>query len=286
MAIVVTGATGNLGGLVVDELLKRGVPSNGIVAAGRNADRLSEHKSRGVRTARIDYDDVDSMRGAFAGADKLLLISASQTGQRFRQHGNAITAAGDVRVGLVAYTSIVRADSSTLILAAEHRATENMLRDSGLPYVFLRYSWYMENYTSQISGYLDEGAILGCADDGRVSAAAHADLASAAAVVLTTDGQEGEVYELGGDDAFTMSELAAEITKQAGRRVEYQNFSVDAYRDLLIRQGLPPDDAALIADGDRGVAAGELFVETGDLSRLIGRPTKRLADAIAETLSS
>jgi NAD(P)H dehydrogenase (quinone) len=286
MSIVVTGATGTLGGLVVDELLKRGVRADEIVAAGRNLDRLEEHQGRGVRTARIDYDDTDSLRRAFAQADKLLLVSGSTTGQRIRQHANAISAAKEVGVGLVAYTSIVRADSSTLLLAKEHRATENMLRDSQLPYVFLRHSWYMENYTTQVPMYLDQGAIFGCADEGRVSAATHADLAAAAAVVLTTDGHERTAYELGGDDAFTMFELAAVITQQTGRIVEYRDFSVDAYTELLVQNGVPRSDAAIIADGDRGVAAGELLVETGDLSRLIGRPTERLAEAIAKTLSS
>jgi NAD(P)H dehydrogenase (quinone) len=285
MSIVVTGATGKLGGLVVDQLLERGVPADEIVAAGRNADRLKHHEDRGVRTATMDYDDSDSLRQAFAGADKLLLVSGSQTGQRIRQHGNAVTAAKDVGVGLVAYTSIVRADSSTLLLAAEHRATENMLRAAQLPFVFLRHSWYMENYTGQMPVYLDQGAILGCADEGRVSAATHADLAAAAAVVLSTDGHERAAYELGGDDAFTMSELAAEMTRQTGKTVEYRDFSVDAYTELLVQNGVPRGDAAIIADGDRGVAAGELLVETGDLSRLIGRSAERLHEAIAKTLS-
>jgi NAD(P)H dehydrogenase (quinone) len=286
MSTVVTGATGKLGGLVVDALLERGIPANQIVAGGRNADRLKELQARGVRTARIDLNDRDSLRRAFRGADKLLLVSGTETGQRVRQHRNAISAANDAGVGLVAYTSIVRADSTTLILAAEHRATEDMLRESQLPFVFLRHSWYMENYTSQIPVYLRQRAILGCADDGRVSAATHADLAGAAAAVLTSEGLDHAVYELGGDDAFTMSELAAEISTQTGQTVQYQDFSVDAYTKLLVRGGVPPADAALIADGDRGVAAGELLVETGDLSRLIGRPTERLSEAIADTLAS
>ena len=285
MSIVVTGATGKLGGLVVDSLLRRGVPADQIVAAGRNVDRLRQHELRGVRTKRIDLDDVTSLRGAFAGAERLLLVSGTETGRRVGQHHNAITAARDGGVRLVAYTSIVRADTTTLLLAADHRATEDLLRQSGLSFVFLRDSWYMENYTGQIAAYLRQGAIVGCAAEGRVSAATHADFAAAAAAVLSTGGHDNAVYELGADEAFTMAELATEIGRQTGQTLHYQDLSVDAYTKLLLEQGVPPPDATIIADGDRGVAAGELFVETGDLSRLIERPTERLSDAIAKTLA-
>jgi NAD(P)H dehydrogenase (quinone) len=286
MSIVVTGATGKLGGLVVDALLQHSVPGGQIVAAGRNADRLKEHETRRVLTAKIDFNDVDSLRTAFVDAEKVLLVSSSESGQRIPQHRNAINAALDVGVGFVAYTSIAHADSTTLLLAAEHRATEEMLRESQLPFVFLRHSWYMENYTGQIPVYLQQGEIVGCAGEGRVSAATHADLADAAAAVLTTEGHEGAIYELGGDEAFTMPELAAEISKQTGHTVRYQDLSVQAYTDSLVAAGVSAADAATIADGDRGVAVGELLVETGHLSRLIGRPTERLSDAIAKPPTS
>ncbi|TYB39186.1 SDR family oxidoreductase [Micromonospora sp. AP08] len=281
MSIVVTGATGHLGRLIVEALLDRGVPADQIVALGRDVDRLAGLAERGVVTQRADYDDPGSLQAAFAGAEKLMFVSGSEVGKRLVQHGNVITAAKEAGVGLVVYTSIAHADTSSLALAAEHRATEQLIRDSGLPYVFLRNSWYLENYTGQLPTYLQHG-VAGAAGDGRVSAATRADYAAAAAEVLTAESQAGKVYELGGAP-FTLTELAAEISRQTGGTVSYLDLPVDKYTELLVAAGLPEGYAAVLADGDRGLAQGELEVGD-DLARLLGRTPTTLAEAIRAAL--
>lgn len=284
MSIVVTGATGNLGGLAVDALLRRGVEPDSVVATGRNTEQLDLLDERGVKTVAIDYEDRDSLLGAFEGAEKLLLVSASEVGQRVEQHRNVVESAGEAGVELLAYTSVLRADSATQLLAKEHQATEELLASSGVPHVLLRNGWYLENYTSQIPTYLENGAIVGAAGEGRISGATREDYAEAAAAVLTSSGQAGAVYELGGDQAFTMAELANELSRQTRRDIVYRNLAVDEYAELLVSFGLPEPAARTYADGDRAVADGELYVDTGDLSRLIGRPTTPLDEAIRAAL--
>jgi NAD(P)H dehydrogenase (quinone) len=284
MSIVVTGATGNLGGLAVDALLRRGVEPDSVIATGRNAERLELRAELGVRTVTIDYQDRHSLRSAFEGAEKLLLVSGSDIGQRVEQHRNVVESAAEAGVELLVYTSILRADSATQLLAGEHQATEELLASSGLPHVLLRNGWYFENYTSQIPSYLENGAIVGAAGEGRISGASREDYAEAAAAVLTSSDQAGAVYELGGDQAFTMSELAEELSRQTQRDIAYRNLGVDDYAELLASFGLPEPAARTYADGDRAVADGELFVDTGELSRLIGRPTTPLSEAISAAL--
>lgn len=285
MSIAVTGATGHLGALAIQALLDRGVEPGDIVAAGRNRDRLARFEDRGTRTAPIDFDDVESLTAAFTGVEKLLLVSGSEVGRRTTQHQNAVDAARAAGVELIVYTSAPHADTSSLQLAAEHLATEKVLQASGVPFVVLRNGWYLENYTGQIPQFLQLGRIVGAAGDGRISAAARADFAEAAAVVLVTPGHEGAIYELGGDEPFTMSELAAELSRQTGQAIPYENLSVDAYTQVLIGAGLPEPVAAMLADNDRAIAAGELFIDTGDLHRLIGHPPSPLPQAITAALA-
>jgi NAD(P)H dehydrogenase (quinone) len=279
MSIVVTGATGHLGRLVVESLLERGVPAAEIVATGRRVENLADLAERGVVVRPADYADPASLRAAFAGAEKLLLVSGSEVGQREAQHANAIAAAKDAGVGLVAYTSILRADTSSLLLAAEHLATEQALAASGIPHVLLRNSWYIENYTAQLPVYLEHG-IAGAAGGGRVSAATRADYAEAAAAVLTGEGHAGAVYELGGRP-FSMVDLAEAVSAVAGRPVPYVDLPVEQYQAVLVGAGLPEPLAAVFADGDRGVAQGELFDDGDDLEKLIGRAPTSLTDALA-----
>ena len=284
MTIVVTGASGHLGRLVVEDLLSRGTAPDRIVATARDTDTLSDLADRGVVVRRADYEDPQSLKEAFAGADRLLLVSSSAVGVRVEQHANVVQAAREAAVGLIAYTSIVRAESSTLQLAAEHIATEQLILDSGLPYVFLRNSWYLENYTEQIPAALEKHAVLGSAGDGRVSAASRADYAAAAAAVLTSDGPLEPVYELGGDTAFTLAEYAATLAELSGTEVAYVDKPVAEYQAFLESVGVPAPFAAVLADSDRGLGQGELLEESGTLSRLIGRPTTTLADAILSAL--
>jgi NAD(P)H dehydrogenase (quinone) len=278
MSIVVTGATGHLGRLVVEALLDRGVPGGQIVATGRRTEALADLAERGVVVRRADFDDPASLREAFTGAERLLLVSGSEPGRRIEQHGNAIEAAKAAGVRHIAYTSIVRADTSSLLLAADHRGTEELLAASGVPHTLLRNAWYFENYTPQLPVYLEHG-IVGSVGTARISAAARADYAEAAAAVLTGEGHEGAIYELGGA-SFTMAELAEVVSTATGRTVTYTDLPVEQYVQVLVAAGLPEPVAAVFADGDRGAAAGELLVDGSDLEKLIERTPTPLADVV------
>ncbi len=280
--IVVTGATGHLGRLVIEALLKK-LPAREIAGAARNPEKAKDLAARGVEVRRADYSKPETLRTAFAGAHKLLFVSSSEVGQRASQHAAVVQAAKEAGVKLLAYTSILRAETSRLALAAEHKVTEETIRASGLPYAFLRNGWYLENYTENLAPALQHGALVGSANGGRIAAAARADYADAAAAVLTGP-VEKKVYELAGDHPFTMSELAAEVSRQAGKLVAYRDLPPDQYRAVLTGAGLPASYAALLVDADVQVARGELDDSTGELRRLIGRPTTPLATAVRAAL--
>lgn len=280
MSIVVTGATGQLGRHVIEALLERNVPAQEIVATGRSLEKLADFAERGVQVKGMDYGDPASVAEALKGASKVLLISGSEVGRRVEQHRTVIDAAKAEGVELLAYTSIANADTTGMKLAAEHQATEAILRESGVPFVLLRNGWYLENYTDQLPGTLAQGAIAGSAGEGRVSAAARADYAHAAAAVLVADGQAGRIYELGGDEPFTMAELATEISAAAGKHISYQDLPAQEYAGMLAGFGVPEAFADILADSDLGIARGDLLVSTGDLRKLIGRPATSLAEAV------
>jgi NAD(P)H dehydrogenase (quinone) len=260
------------------------VPAPEIVAAGRATDRIKDLADRGVSVRAIDFTDPASLGSAFADASKVLLISGSEFGQRAQQHQHAIDAARGAGVDLLAYTSIANAGTTTMRIAGEHQATEAALRASGLPWTLLRNSWYTENYTDQLATIRQHGALLGSAGDGRVSAVPRADYAAAAAAVLTTDGHAGRAYELGGDEAFSLAELAAELTAQTGQQIGYRDLPAPGYVEVLTGAGVPQPVAEILADADLGLARGDLYVDSGDLRRLIGRPTTTLRDAVAAAL--
>jgi NAD(P)H dehydrogenase (quinone) len=284
MSVVVIGATGQLGRLVVEDLLERGVAPAQIVATGRNTAKLADLAERGVNVQTVDLTDGPALAAALEGADKVLLVSTNEVGSRLANHQRAIDAAKAAGVSLLAYTSIPKADTTAMALAEEHRETEVYLQSSGVPYAFLRNSWYLENYTAQLPTYQEHHAVLGSAGDGRVSAATRADYAAAAAAVLTTDGHAGAVYELGGDQAFTLTELAAALSSALGEEIVYTDLPEEKYVEVLTGAGLPPVMAQVLANADTGLAKGDLFVDSGDLTRLIGRPTTTLTDAIARAI--
>jgi len=284
MSIIVTGATGQLGRLTVAALVRRGVPASQIVATGRDVTGIKDLADRGVVVRHADFADSDSLKAAFTGADKLLLISTTVVGERVANHRRAVDAALAAGVSLLAYTSMAHADTATTILAATHRATEEYLRERQAPAALLRNSWYLENYTAQLPLALQHGSFIGAAGQGRVSAASRADYAEAAAAVLTTEGHLGATYELGGDRAFTLAELAAAVTAATGKPIGYTDLPADELVEALTAMGMPADVAQAVADADLGLARGELFTDSGDLARLIGRPTTTLADAIADAL--
>ena len=281
--IVVTGATGQLGKLVVEELLKA-VPPSEIVAAVRDPQRAQDFAAKGIQVRQADYARPESLRAAFAGAEKVLLISSSEVGQRVAQHQAVIDASRAAGVKLLAYTSILNADSSNLLLAQEHKATEAYLRASGVPFTLLRNGWYTENHTGSLAAAVEHGAVLGAAEDGRFATAMRADYAAAAAAVLTGKGHENKVYELGGDEPYTLGELAAEVARQTGRPVAYKNLAQAEYARILTGFGLPEGLARAIADADAGASRGELDTRSHDLSMLIGRSTTSLREAVAAAL--
>jgi NAD(P)H dehydrogenase (quinone) len=281
--IVVTGATGHLGRLVIAALLKK-VPASSIAAAVRNVEKAKDIAALGVHVRCADYNQPPAWDAALKGADKVLLISSSEVGQRLKQHRAVIDAAKRAGVKLLAYTSVLRADTSPLGLAAEHKETEALIRASAVPFTLLRHGWYTENYTAGIPGALAHGAVYGCAGEGRIASAARADYAEAAAAVLTGQNQAGRVYELAGDTAYTLAELAAEISRRSGKKIGYVDLPEAEYKNVLVKAGFPDAVAAMLADSDTGISKGALFDDGHQLSKLIGRPTTSLAAAVAAAM--
>jgi NAD(P)H dehydrogenase (quinone) len=281
--IIVTGATGQLGRLVIANLLKT-TPAAQIVAAVRDVAKAADLAAQGVQVRRADYQDPASLDAAFQGATKVLLISSNDLGQRVAQHRNVIDAAARAKVSLLAYTSVLHADRSTLALAAEHRATEDLVRAAGVPYTLLRNGWYVENHTGGLGGAIAHGALAGAAGEGRIAAAARADYAEAAAVVLASSKPVEQVYELAGDSGFTLAELAAEAARQSGKPLPFHNLSQQEYQGMLLGLGLPAPLAELLADSDAQAAKGALDDSSGVLGKLIGHPTISLAAAVKAAL--
>lgn len=276
MKIGITGATGQLGKLVVEQLKKR-VSVENIVALVRTPDKASD---LGVEVRVFDYNKPNEMVGALNGIDRLLLISANEIGKRAEQHQNVIEAAQKADVQWIVYTSLLHADTSSLNLAGEHRFTEEALKGSGIDYTILRNGWYTENYTGSIQGALKAGAFVGSAGDGKISSATRADYAAAAAVAITDEGHKGMIYELAGDKAYTLSDLAAEISKQSGKQIPYKNLPEAEYAGILKDMGVSEQFANAIASWDTSALKGDLFDDSKQLSRLIGRATTPLSDTI------
>lgn len=268
----VTGASGQLGRLVIDALLRTVAPSE-VVALVRNPSKLADLAARGVVVRAFDYDAPATLVPALAGVDRLLLISSSEVGSREAQHGAVIAAARTAGVGYIAYTSILHADANPMNLAIEHRATEAAIAASGLPHAFLRNGWYTENYVMSVAPAIEHGALIGSAGDGRFSSASREDYADAAAAVLVDGSVETRIFELAGDDAYTLTDFAAAIGDIAGRPVIYKDLPQDDYRGVLEGAGLPAPIADMLAESDAKAAQGSLFDDGRSLSTLIGRPT-------------
>lgn len=281
--IVITGATGKLGQHVIASLLTS-VPAASIIAAVRNPAKAANLLALGVQVRQADYNDGASLDAAFKGATKILLISSSEVGQRAQQHQNVIDAARRAGVALLAYTSVLRADTSPLGLAAEHVITEAAIRASGLAYTFLRNGWYLENHTEHLAPVLEHGVVLGAAQNGRFSSAARLDYAAAAAAVLTADKPQA-IYELAGDQGFTLAEYAAEVARQSGKAIVYNDLPQADFKAALVSVGVPEGFADLLADSDAGAAKGGLEDHGKQLSALIGRPTTLLLDAVKAALA-
>ena len=278
--IFVTGASGQLGKLAIEALLQR-VPATSVVAGVRDMSKARDLHAHGVESRMADYDKPEQLAVAFRGIDRLLLISGNAVGQRTRQHTAVIAAAKAAGVKLVAYTSILRADTSKVGLAVEHKATEAALAASGVPHVLLRNGWYLENFAGRATTALQSGSVLTCAGDGRFSAAARADYAAAAATVLASaGGHAGEKLELAGSSSFSMAEFAALVARTAGKPVAYNNMTQEAYEAALMKAGLPDFVAAILSNSDASAADGWLQDDSRTLEKLIGAPTTPLKTVV------
>jgi NAD(P)H dehydrogenase (quinone) len=287
MSIVVTGATGHLGRLVIENLLdEQGVPAERIVAVVRDTAKGADLAARGITLKVADYTKPETLTGLIDAGDKVLLISGTDLGQRVPQHTAVIEAAKNAGAGLLAYTSVLGGPDADFALAAEHQATEQVLLASGQPYVLLRNGWYSEVYTENLGPVLEHNAVTAAAGEGRVATATRADYAAAAAVVLTGEGHENKTYELSGDTAWSFAEYAAELSRQTGKEITYNSVSVEDLTAILTGSGLPAPVAAIIAGIDTAIGRGLLAGTSGDLSRLIGRPTTPLADSVAVALKA
>ena len=277
--IAITGATGQLGQHVIANLLNT-TAANQLVAVVRNPAKAEALSQKGIVVRQADYSDEAALTKALQGVDKLLIISSSEVGQRAPQHRNIINAAKAAGVKFIAYTSLLHADKSPLGLHVEHVETEKMLADSGIPYALLRNGWYTENYLASAPPALEHGVFIGAAGDGKIASATREDYAAAAARVIAEEGHAGKVYELAGDHAWTLGELAAELAKQSGKKVVYQNLSQADFAAALKSVGLPAGLADMLADSDVGASKGGLFDDSHTLSKLIGRPTTPLAESV------
>ncbi|MEU2493194.1 NAD(P)H-binding protein [Streptomyces sp. NPDC007883] len=285
MSIVVTGATGRLGRLVVERLLETGVPAAGIAAVVRDKQKAADLAARGVELRLADYDDPATLTGAFRAGDRVLLVSGNEVGRRVPQHAAVIAAARAAGVAQLAYTGVLGGPEADFELAEEHKATERAILDSGLPHTFLRNGWYTENYTEQLGPVLEHGAVVANAGEGRIASAARADYAASAAAVLTGDGHLGRAYELSGDTAWSLAEYAAEVAKHSGKEIVHRNVPAETHLEILTGAGVPAPFAAILVDVDRAIERGLLARGDGDLARLIGRPTTPLADTVTAALA-
>jgi NAD(P)H dehydrogenase (quinone) len=284
MSVVVTAASSHLGRSAITSLLERGVPAADITATARSTEALADLAAQGVNVVAADYHDAGSLKAAFDGADKVLLISSGSFDDRPGQHRNAIEAAKAAGVQHIVYTSGPKATTSSILLLADHGATEEALAASGVAYTALRNGWYIENYTGQVPTYLEHG-MVGSAGEGKVSLALRRELGEAAAVVLTTEGHKGKVYELGGQ-AVTLTELAAILSEVAGSSIAYADVPVETLQGILAGAGLPEPLPLIFADVDRGISQGELYVDPSDLQALLGRPATSIADGARELLGA
>lgn len=280
MKIAITGATGQLGHIIISKLIEK-LGATQLVALVRNTAKAAD---LGVEARTFDYNKPETLVPALQNIDKLILVSGSEVGQRAQQHANVIEAAKKAGVKHIIYTSLLHADTSSLSLAAEHVFTENSIKSAGIPYTILRNSWYNENYYGSITGAVAGGALIGSAGDGKITSAARKDYADAAVKVLTTENQEGKTYELAGDVFYTLTDLAAEISKQTGKDIPYKNLPASDYVEILKSFGIPEGMAQAIAGWDVSTSKNDLFDDGKQLSQLIGHATTPLSEMVAEAL--
>jgi NAD(P)H dehydrogenase (quinone) len=287
MSIIITGATGQLGRMIIADLLAAGVPADEITAVARSKEKAADLVARGVRLHVADYDRPETFAGAFRPEDRVLLISGTDVGRRAAQHAAVIDAAKAAGVAQLAYLGVFGGPKADFLLAGDHRETERMILDSGLPYTFLRNNWYSEMYVGDLPGTVERGAIVTNAPAGsRIATAPRTDDAAAAAVVMNEDGHLNKAYELGGDTAWSFEEFAEEVSRQTGTKVVHTSVTAAERQAILTGAGVPAAFAEILVDVDDAIGRGALASTPGDLSRLIGRPTTPIADSIAAARKS
>lgn len=286
MTLVITGATGHLGRLVVESLLAKGVTPADIVAGGRSVEKLADLAARGVTVVPLDYTRPETLDAALLGAEQVLLISASDPGQRFVQHSAVVEAAKKAGVAHLAYTSILHADTTEHVLAPDHKATEQLIAESGIPATILRNGWYTENFTSAVAQAAQTGEIVASVGEGRVASASRSDYAEAATAVLIDPALRGKVYELSGDVAWSHDDLAEAASEVTGQPVAYRDVTPEEYGTILVGFGLPEGTAGFLVAMDQNLKAGALETISGELSTLIGHPTVPLVDGLRADLAA
>lgn len=285
MKIAITGATGQLGHHVIQSLLTKTDAQN-IIALVRDPSKAQDLKTQGIELRHFDYDRPETLAPALTGVDKLLLISANEVGSRTPQHQAVIQAAQQSQVPYIAYTSLLKADTSPLGLSQEHRETEALIKNSGLSYTFLRNNWYTENYLAGLSHVIESGILYGAANEGKISSASRIDYAEAAATVLVNEGHDNKTYELAGSTSYTLKDLAGAISEVSGKPVQYQNLTADQYHQALSQAGLPTGLVDVIVDADVQTQSGAMFSDIKDLEKLIGHTTTSIQQEIKKTLTT
>lgn len=284
MSYIVTATTGHLGRLIVEALLARGVAPASIIATARNSDKLSALATLGVKTAVLDYAKPETVTAIVEPGDVFVLVSGTELGQRFAQHSNVITAAKDAGVGRIVYTSAPKATTSDLLLAPEHKATEEFLTASGVPFTILRNGWYTENYAVEINKARQSGEIVASVGDGKVASASRADYADAAAVALMDDSLAGQTFELSGDHAWDFEELASTIGRLIDTDVTFRNVTPTEHAEMLTAFGLDEATVGFVVGLDDNIRDGLLGETSGDLARLTGKPTTQLAAGLTASM--
>jgi NAD(P)H dehydrogenase (quinone) len=277
MKILITGATGHLGGLAIQHLLhKKGVPASQIVALARDVNKASALSELGIEVRQGDFLDPASLDKAFAGITKLLFIPTPDEDNTLRvlQNANVAKAARNAGIKHIAYTGFAFAEESTSPLASVHLATEYAIRTTNIPYTFLRNSFYADVFVNpSLKASVEHGAIVTNANDGKVNAASRNDLALAAATVLSEEGHENKAYNLVSHQPWTFDELAEAVSEVSGKKVVHHRVSFEEQTSVLVKAGLPEPVAAMFAGIYASIANGETAAATDDLQKLIGDPT-------------
>lgn len=283
----VTGASGKLGREVLALLLdEHRVPAARIVAITRDPSKLAEFAQRGVQVRAGDFEKPETLPAAFAGVNRLLVISTDavdRPGRRLTQHRNAVTAAENAGISHVVYTSMVAPDAASPVpFAADHRGTEEALEASKLGYTSLRMMWYMEGLFGKAAQPLATGKWFTAAGDGRTADVAHIDCARACAAALVSGEGGRRTLDITGPEALSAEDLAAAVGEAAGKTIEVVHITPEQLRESLQAAGLPPPVVEIVWSIDVNTRMGRAGRVSGDFEKLTGRKPLRLRDWLAE----